>query len=421
MENDLFNLCRELSITSLDTVTSVEIIDKQFNLKFVYDRKFCLKYIPSGRNECAIESSSFADEFNYVASENYGKEFAKELYFPKSPVESHSKKLLIETEYNAMVGNVKYDLAVKTYLEPHNVSRFSMERGRIGDFCVQIDLYSKFFSHEISSNFHLIEVRVVCLLEISTDLDGDELHRIISSYYQCFKDRKNKVILRLDISLLNHLLVDKIHKLQTDIHHVKDAIRSLLIDKLNVSFLRMNWIKLNFFDSNMVAKVEIVDSFVTHFESKKGVLHKFNIQSSESGQIHTSTIDECLRLQASKANLSYVIACERGHYLCLGVAHGDSLPDKDNNGLDCMVFSNSDQRLSRLAEEVTLKVIEKSYLNLNGSQFSSVGIEFAIVDVTIGDGIRLDSPAKASSSSTCANCASIEGWHFVESICNFET
>ncbi len=64
-----------------------------------------------------------------------------------------------------------------------------------------------------------------------------------------------------------------------------------------------------------------------------------------------------------------------------------------------MVFSNSDQRLSRLAEEVPLKVIEKSYLNLNGSQFSSVGIEFAVVDVTIGDGIRLDSPEKAKSSS----------------------
>ncbi len=54
----------------------------------VYDRKFGLKYIPSGHDECIIVSSSFDDEFNYVASEDYVTEFINELYFPKNPVSS---------------------------------------------------------------------------------------------------------------------------------------------------------------------------------------------------------------------------------------------------------------------------------------------------------------------------------------------
>ncbi|XP_025018574.1 uncharacterized protein LOC107370776 [Tetranychus urticae] len=76
----------QLDITFLDSVTSVEIINKRFHLEFVYDRKFDLKYIPSGLNECTIESSRFNNEFNYVASENYKKGFAKELYFPKNRI-----------------------------------------------------------------------------------------------------------------------------------------------------------------------------------------------------------------------------------------------------------------------------------------------------------------------------------------------
>ncbi|XP_025018612.1 uncharacterized protein LOC112539973 isoform X2 [Tetranychus urticae] len=393
----------KLSITSLDSVTSVEIINERSYLElFVYDRKFGLKYIPSGLNECTIESSGVDEGFNYVASENYAKAFAKELYFPKNPVKSHSKKLLVETEHNVMAGNVKFDLAVKTYLEPHNASRFAVESGRLENFCVQMDLYSKSFPNEISSNFNLTEVRVMCLLETSTYLDGDELHRIISSYHQCFKDRKNKIILRLEISSTskNYLMSDKIRKLQADINHVKDALRSLLIDKLNVSFLRINWIKLNFSDSYIVAKVEIVDSFVTYFESKKGVSHKFNIKSSESGQIQTSTIDECLRLQAFKANLSYVITCETDYYLCLGIADGHALPDEDKNGLDCMLYNNSDQSLTKLKAEVPLEEIEKSCLNLQGSKFNYSDVEFFVVDVTIGDGIRFYNPEKTKSNST---------------------
>uniref|UniRef100_T1L5Z0 Uncharacterized protein n=1 Tax=Tetranychus urticae TaxID=32264 RepID=T1L5Z0_TETUR len=183
---------------------------------------------------------------------------------------------------------------------------------------------------------------------------------------------------------------DKIHKLQADIHHVKDALRSFLVDKLNVSFLRINWIKLNFLDSHIVAKAEILDSFVTYFESKKGVSHKFNIKSTESGQIHTSTIDECLRLQAFKANLSYVITCGTGHYLCLGIVNGDSLPDENENGLNCKLYNNSDHSLTKLLAEVPLEVIEKSYSNLNGSRFNYSDIEFAVVDVKIGDDIRFD-------------------------------
>uniref|UniRef100_T1L5Z6 Uncharacterized protein n=1 Tax=Tetranychus urticae TaxID=32264 RepID=T1L5Z6_TETUR len=91
-----------------------------------------------------------------------------------------------------------------------------------------------------------------------------------------------------------------------------------------------------------------------------------------------------------------VITCKtHGDYLCLGIGHGDSLPDEDDNGLDCMVFSNSDQRLTRLSGEAPLKVIEKSYLKLYGSQFRSLGVKFAVVDVTIED-----APEKAKSNST---------------------
>ncbi|XP_025018303.1 uncharacterized protein LOC112539772 [Tetranychus urticae] len=261
-----------------------------------------------------------------------------------------------------------------------------------------MDLYSKAAPNDISSNFKLVEVRVICLVETSDYLD--EFHHLINSYHQCFKDRKDKVILNLEISLLNHLMSDAIHKLHTDIHHIKDAIRSLLVDKLNVSFLRINWIKMNFLNSHMVAKVEIVDSFVAYFETKKGASHKFNIKSTASGQIYTSTIDECLRLQASKANLSYVITCKTEHYLCLGIADGDSLPDENENGLRCLLFSNADQSLTKLLAEVSLKEIRRSYSILNGSQFKYSDIEFAVVDVTIENDRHFDCPEKPKSSLT---------------------
>ncbi|XP_015794111.1 uncharacterized protein LOC107370657 [Tetranychus urticae] len=263
-----------------------------------------------------------------------------------------------------------------------------------------MDLYSKSVPTKISSNFNLTEVRVICLIETPDYLNEDDFHRLINSYHQCFKDRKDKVILRLEISLLNHLMSDKIHELQAEIYPIKDALRSFLVDKLNVSFLRMDLIKLNFLNSHMVAKVEIVDSFVTYFETKKGASHRFNIKSTESGQIYTSTIDECLRLQASKANLSYVITCETEHYLCLGIADGDSLPDENENGLNCMLYNNSDRSLTKLLTEVPLQeLIGKSYSNLNGSRFNYSDIEFAIVGVTIGDGIRFDGPEKTQSNS----------------------
>ncbi|XP_015793966.1 uncharacterized protein LOC107370491 [Tetranychus urticae] len=389
----------QLYFTSLDSVTLVEINYKRFHVEMVYDRKFGLKYIPSGHDECIIVSSSFDDEFNYVASEDYVTEFINELYFPKNPVEPYSKKLRVVAKHNVTIGNVKYDSVVKTYLAPDNASRWIVESGRLEDFCVQMDLYSNSVSNEVPFDYELTERKVICLLEISHHLDRDKFHRMIDSYNQCFKDRKDKVILRLKISLSNHLLADKINELQAEIYRIKDVLRGLLIDKLNISYLRINWIKFSYENSQIMAKVEILDSSVIIFETKKGVSHKFNVKSTGSGQTHTSTIDECIHVQASKVNLSYVITCKTGDYLCLGIAHGDSLPDENENGLNCMLYNNSDLSSTKLLAGVPLEVIKKSYFNLNGSQFNYSDIEFAVVDVTIGDGIRLDSPEKAKSSS----------------------
>ncbi|XP_025018302.1 uncharacterized protein LOC112539771 [Tetranychus urticae] len=109
----------QLAITSLDSVTAIEIINKRFHLEFVYDRKFGLKYIPSGLNECTIESSSVDNELNYLVSESYRKEFVKELYLPRNLVAAYSMKLRVEAEYNVTIGNGQYDLAVKTYSESY--------------------------------------------------------------------------------------------------------------------------------------------------------------------------------------------------------------------------------------------------------------------------------------------------------------
>uniref|UniRef100_T1JV06 Uncharacterized protein n=1 Tax=Tetranychus urticae TaxID=32264 RepID=T1JV06_TETUR len=379
----LFAKMNRLYFTSLDSVTLVEINYKRFHVEMVYDRKFGLKYIPSGHDECIIVSSSFDDEFNYVASEDYVTEFINELYFPKNPVEPYSKKLRVVAKHNVTIGNVKYDSVVKTYLAPDNASRWIVESGRLEDFCVQMDLYSNSVSNEVPFDYELTERKVICLLEISHHLDRDKFHRMIDSYNQCFKDRKDKVI-------LHHLLADKINELQAEIYRIKDVLRGLLIDKLNISYLRINWIKFSYENSQIMAKVEILDSSVIIFETKKGVSHKFNVKSTGSGQTHTSTIDECIHVQASKVNLSYVITCKTGDYLCLGIAHGDSLPDENENGLNCMLYNNSDLSSTKLLAGVPLEVIKKSYFNLNGSQFNYSDIEFAVVDVTIGDGIRLD-------------------------------
>uniref|UniRef100_T1L603 Uncharacterized protein n=1 Tax=Tetranychus urticae TaxID=32264 RepID=T1L603_TETUR len=329
----------QLYFTSLDSVTLVEINYKRFHVEMVYDRKFGLKYIPSGHDECIIVSSSFDDEFNYVASEDYVTEFINELYFPKNPVEPYSKKLRVVAKHNVTIGNVKYDSVVKTYLAPDNAMDSGKWKAR----------------RFLCSNGPLFE------------------------FY--------------------HLLADKINELQAEIYRIKDVLRGLLIDKLNISYLRINWIKFSYENSQIMAKVEILDSSVIIFETKKGVSHKFNVKSTGSGQTHTSTIDECIHVQASKVNLSYVITCKTGDYLCLGIAHGDSLPDENENGLNCMLYNNSDLSSTKLLAGVPLEVIKKSYFNLNGSQFNYSDIEFAVVDVTIGDGIRLDSPEKAKSSS----------------------
>uniref|UniRef100_T1L5Z2 Uncharacterized protein n=1 Tax=Tetranychus urticae TaxID=32264 RepID=T1L5Z2_TETUR len=84
----------------------------------------------------------------------------------------------------------------------------------------------------------------------------------------------------------------------------------------------------------------------------------------------------------------YVITCKTGYYLCLGIAYGDSLPEEDKNGMDCMLFDNSDRNSTKLLAEVSLREIRESYFNLNGSRFNYSDIKFAVVDVTIEDDIK---------------------------------
>ncbi|XP_015793962.1 uncharacterized protein LOC107370484 [Tetranychus urticae] len=388
------------TITSVDSVSTIKISDGKLNdRELVYDYKSGMKYTLSGSNECAIEFGDAPDKLILVDPDYYGGES----YFPKNPVALYSNKFMVKAEYNKVIDNVSYDLVVTTYSLPSpNKPILSIYSSQwFADLSIEQKLYSKSATNEESFQYDYIESRVISFSRVTWHFDR-YLNEIVNLNDRCFRERKEAIILNLKISLLDQSTSRELHTVLASIDEIKKYLRRLIMDKLGISILRINLIKFNFFHSHIMAKVEIFDSIVINFLSKRGVSHKFNIKSTESGQIHTSTIDECLHLKASKANLSDVITCKTGDYLCLGIAHGDSLPDENENGLDCMVFSNSDQRLSRLSAEVPLKVIEKSYLNLNGSQLSAYGFDLVVVDITIGDGMRLDSPKKTKSNSTFA-------------------
>ncbi|XP_025018616.1 uncharacterized protein LOC107370775 [Tetranychus urticae] len=382
------------TITSIDSVSSIKISDGKLNEReLVYDYKFGMKYTLSGLNECAIELGDAPDKLILVNPDYYGNES----YFPKNPVASYSNKFMVKAEYNKAIDNVNYDLVVTTYSTSPNTSYLGSlfyYSDWFEGLSIEQKLYSKSATNQESFQYDYIESRVISFS------DGwhfnDDFNEIAYLHDRCFKERKEGIILNLKISCLDQSTTKKLHNAIGGIFAIKKELRRLLMDKLGISFLRINLIKFSYFHYNIMVKVEISDSIVIDFLKKRGVSHKFKIKSTESGQIYTSTIDECLHLKAVKVNLSDVITCKtRGDYLCLGIGHGDSLPDEDHNGLDCMVFSNSDQRLSRLSAEAPLKVIEKSYLKLYESQFSSLGVKFAVVDVTIQD-----APEKAKSNST---------------------
>uniref|UniRef100_T1JV14 Uncharacterized protein n=1 Tax=Tetranychus urticae TaxID=32264 RepID=T1JV14_TETUR len=354
--------------------------------ELIYDYKFGIKYTLSGSNECAIELRHASDEFIFANSEYYGRDS----YFPKNPVEWYSNKFMVKAEFNKLVDNVNYDFVVTTYSRssPNWFEGFSIEQ----------KLYSKSASNEDAFKCVYIESRMISFSD-SFGVDGD-LNEIVNFHDRCFKDGKNKIILDLKIVLLDKALAN--------IHESKDELRKVLMDKLRISFLRINLIKFNFLNSHIMAKVEIFDSIVNNFgkflrvkkltcsinknifrlESKKGISYKFKIQSTLSGKIYTSSIDDCLRFQTNNANSRYVITCKTGYYLCLGIAYGDSLPEEDKNGMDCMLFDNSDRNSTKLLAEVSLREIRESYFNLNGSRFNYSDIKFAVVDVTIEDDIK---------------------------------
>ncbi|XP_015795253.2 uncharacterized protein LOC107371626 [Tetranychus urticae] len=388
------------TIASVDSVSSIKISDGKLNdRELVYDYKFGMKYTLSGSNECAIEFGDAPDELIYANPDYYGSES----YFPKNPVASYSNKFMVKAEYNKVINNVNYDLVVTTFSRPSpNPISSIYSFYWFANLSIEQKLYSKYGTNQESFQYDYIESRVISFSREIWVFDRN-LNEIVNLNDRCFKERKEAIILNLKISLLDQSTSRELHTALASILGIKNYLRRLIMDKLEISSLRINFIKFNFFHTNIMAKVEIFDSIFIDFLKKRGVSHKFNIKSTESGQIHTSTIDECLHLEASKSNLSDVITCKtRGDYLCLGIANGNSLPDEDNNGLDCMVFSNSDQSLSRLSREAPLKVIEKSYLNLNGSKFNAYDIKLVVVDITIGDGIRLDSLEKTKSNSTHA-------------------
>uniref|UniRef100_T1JV12 Uncharacterized protein n=1 Tax=Tetranychus urticae TaxID=32264 RepID=T1JV12_TETUR len=346
------------TIASVDSVSSIKISDGKLNdRELVYDYKFGMKYTLSGSNECAIEFGDAPDELIYANPDYYGSES----YFPKNPVASYSNKFMVKAEYNKVINNVNYDLVVTTFSRPSpNPISSIYSFYWFANLSIEQKLYSKYGTNQESFQYDYIESRVISFSREIWVFDRN-LNEIVNLNDRCFKERKEAIILNLKISLLDQSTSRELHTALASILGIKNYLRRLIMDKLEISI------------------------------KKRGVSHKFNIKSTESGQIHTSTIDECLHLEASKSNLSDVITCKtRGDYLCLGIANGNSLPDEDNNGLDCMVFSNSDQSLSRLSREAPLKVIEKSYLNLNGSKFNAYDIKLVVVDITIGDGIRLD-------------------------------
>ncbi|XP_015795172.1 uncharacterized protein LOC107371562 isoform X1 [Tetranychus urticae] len=357
-------------ITHLDPICSLEIIGERPYRGLIHDYKFGLKYT-SGFNECTVELSN--KKINYMTSKRYGIEFVKELYFPESAVESFSFKLGMKAEYNKLIDNVEYDLVVTTYsrsvLEVNGYSRIRMNITDIlKDFCVLLNLYSKSGSHE--SQFYLIGVRKKCFteaMEFSVANDGPQM--ITHMDNACFGDKNDKVILDLKISFLERSSVRTIQYFSSHIQNIKHELRRMIMDKLNISYLRINLIKFDFFDEyTIMAKVEIVESFVTYSKTKiQGTSHRFRIKSTESG-LYSSVIDECVRHEGSKAENKFIISCETGNF-CLGIDHEKSLPDRGENGLNCVLFNNSDRSLTKLFADVSLSEIRKSYYNLNGSLF----------------------------------------------------
>ncbi|XP_025018442.1 uncharacterized protein LOC107371561 isoform X2 [Tetranychus urticae] len=378
------NTTNQHTITLLGSASSLKIIGEQSYREVIHDYEFGSKYISSGFNECTMESIN--KKIDYMTSEKYGIEFVKELYFPESYVESFSSKLGIKAEYNKLVDNVEYDLAVTTYSRPV-LELYESSRSRMNitdilkDFCLLLNLYSKSGSHE----FDLIEVRKKCFIDVLELSAEDEwLQMITNMDNACFKDRNDKIILHLKILFLDRSVPRKIRDFSSHIQNIKHELRRMIMDKLSISYLRINQIKLDFFNAyTIMAKVEIVESFVTHLKTKiQGTALRFRIKSTGSG-IYSSTIDECVRLQGSKAKNKFIITCKTGDYLCLGIDHENSLPAEDTNGLNCMLFNISTTNLSI---DVSLKEIRKSYRNLNGSLFyafrGSAFVVFGVTDVS---------------------------------------
>uniref|UniRef100_T1JV15 Uncharacterized protein n=1 Tax=Tetranychus urticae TaxID=32264 RepID=T1JV15_TETUR len=386
------NTTNQHTITLLGSASSLKIIGEQSYREVIHDYEFGSKYISSGFNECTMESIN--KKIDYMTSEKYGIEFVKELYFPESYVESFSSKLGIKAEYNKLVDNVEYDLAVTTYSRPV-LELYESSRSRMNitdilkDFCLLLNLYSKSGSHE--PQFDLIEVRKKCFIDVLELSAEDEwLQMITNMDNACFKDRNDKIILHLKILFLDRSVPRKIRDFSSHIQNIKHELRRMIMDKLSISYLRINQIKLDFFNAyTIMAKVEIVESFVTHLKTKiQGTALRFRIKSTGSG-IYSSTIDECVRLQGSKAKNKFIITCKTGDYLCLGIDHENSLPAEDTNGLNCMLFNISTTNLSI---DVSLKEIRKSYRNLNGSLFyafrGSAFVVFGVTDKVIFQSIK---------------------------------
>ncbi|XP_025018440.1 uncharacterized protein LOC107371560 isoform X2 [Tetranychus urticae] len=378
------NTTNQHIVTLLDSASSLKVIGEQSYREVVHDYEFGLKYNSSGFNECTVELSN--DEINYMTSEKYGIEFVKELYFPESAVESSSNKLWVKREYNKLIDNVEFDLVLTTYsrpvLELYESSRIRMNISDIlKDFCVLLHLYTTYGSSE----FYLIEVRKKCfteVMELSAEAEWPQM--ITNMDNACFGDKNDKVILDLKISFLERSSVRTIQYFSSHIHNIKHELRRVIMDKLSISYLRINLIKFDFFDAyTIMAKVEIVESFVTYSKTKiQGTSHRFRIKSTEPG-LHSSTMDECLLSKGSKAKNKFILTCKTGDYLCLGIDHEHSSPDRDKNGLNCMLLNNSDHSFTKLFPDVSLKEIRESYLTLNGSQFYHFdGSTFVVVNVT---------------------------------------
>uniref|UniRef100_T1JV19 Uncharacterized protein n=1 Tax=Tetranychus urticae TaxID=32264 RepID=T1JV19_TETUR len=318
------NTTNQHIVTLLDSASSLKVIGEQSYREVVHDYEFGLKYNSSGFNECTVELSN--DEINYMTSEKYGIEFVKELYFPESAACSRVVRVFQDSEVRK-----------KCFTE---------------------------------------------VMELSAEAEWPQM--ITNMDNACFGDKNDKVILDLKISFLERSSVRTIQYFSSHIHNIKHELRRVIMDKLSISYLRINLIKFDFFDAyTIMAKVEIVESFVTYSKTKiQGTSHRFRIKSTEPG-LHSSTMDECLLSKGSKAKNKFILTCKTGDYLCLGIDHEHSSPDRDKNGLNCMLLNNSDHSFTKLFPDVSLKEIRESYLTLNGSQFYHFdGSTFVVVNVT---------------------------------------